>query len=181
MRYEDARDKIADGDILGVSCKGLFWSLVKVVQRAAGLGKFAQITHVGVAWWVNGRLYSVEMDGAHNVLRPVSQYIAEGSSVTVFRSPVTQDAMRAQYDRATSEPIQYDYLDLLRIGLRLLLRTSTGTDGNGEMVCSTFASRWLQWAGWTPPTGFPDMPSPGELCRALGHPTFAIEAASERP
>lgn len=181
MRYEDIRDKIANGDILGVSCKGFFWSLVKFAQRASGLGKFAHITHVGVAWWVNGRLYSVEMDGAHNVLRPVSQHIAEGSSLAVFRSPVTQDAMQAQYDRATSEPIQYDYIDLLRIGLRLLFRTSTGTDSNGEMVCSTFASRWLQWASWPPPKSFPDMPSPGELCRALGTPTFAIEAASERP
>jgi hypothetical protein len=181
MRYAEIREEIRNGDVLGVSCQGLFWAIVRAVQRLAGLGQYARFTHVGVAWWVNGRLYSVEMDGAHNVLRPVSQYIAEGSSVTVFRSPVTQDAMQAQYDRATSEPIQYDYLDLLRIGLRLLLRIRTGTDGNGEMVCSTFASRWLQWASWPPPTGFPDMPSPGELCRALGTPTFAIEAANERP
>ena len=167
--------------MLGVRGRGAFPWLTRNVQRIGGLGDQSGITHVGVAWWVEGRLYSVEMDGRHNVLRPLSQHVAEGSSVTVFRSPVTQDAMQAQYDRATSEPIQYDYLDLLRIGLRLLLRTSTGTDGNSEMVCSTFASRWLQWASWPPPTGFPDMPSPGELCRALGTPTFAIEAATERP
>ncbi len=181
MRYDQIRDQIADGDVLGVSCKGLFWSLVKVVQRAAGLGRYAQITHVGVAWWVNGRLYSVEMDGRHNVLRPVSQHIAEGSAVTVFRVPVPSASMEAQFDRATSAPIEYDYLDILRIGVRLLFRADTGPDGNGEMVCSPFVARWMQWAGWPPPRGFPDMPSPGELCRALGTPAFAIEAAIERP
>lgn len=177
MRYEDIRDQIADGDIMGVSCKGLFWSLVKLVQRVAGLGCHASITHVGVAWWVNGRLYLVEMDGAHNVLRPVSQHIAEGSSVDVFLCPVSSDAMTEQFDRATSEPIQYDRSDLLRIGLRLLFGIKTGSDGNAEMVCSTFALRWLQWASWSPPEGFPDMPSPGELCRAFGTPAFVIETS----
>ncbi len=181
MRYEDIRDQIADGDILGVSCKGLFWSLVKAVQRAAGLGQFSRITHVGVAWWVNGRLYSVEMDGAHNVLRSVSQHIAEGSSIAVFRAPVPPAAMQAQFDRATSIPLEYDYFDLLRIGLRLLFRADTGAEGEGERVCSTFAAQWLRWANWPPPDGFPAMPSPGELCRALGVPIFAIKAASGRP
>ena len=186
--YKTARSNIANGDVLGMSCRGALWALVKAAQCRARLGRYAAITHVGVAWWLNGRLYSVEMDGAHNVLRPLSQHIAEGSGVMVFRPPVPADAMTAQFGRATAAPIEYSDFDLLRIGLRLLLRrtddgtalTAAQTAGHAGMVCSQFVARWLMWAGWNPPPGFPAMPSPGEVCRALGLPIFSIEAACER-
>ena len=179
MKYEDARNQIKTGDVLGVRGRGFFSLVTRTVQRLGGLSNLSGITHVGVAWWVEGRLYSVEMDGRHNVLRPLSQHIADGCGVDVYPCPVA-DAMPAEFDRATANPIKYSLLDLLKIGLRLIFGGKTGSDGDGEMVCSTFASRWLQWASWPPPTGFPDMPSPAELCRALGTPTFAIKAATER-
>jgi hypothetical protein len=179
MRYEDIRSQIETGDLLGVRGLGAFPWLTRNVQRLGGLRDLSGITHVGVAWWVEGRLYLVEMDGRHNVLRPLSQHIASGCGVDVYRCPVAK-AMPAEFDRATANPIKYSLLDLLKIGLRLIFGSKTGSDGDGEMVCSTFAARWLQWANWPPPMGFPDMPSPGELCRALGTPVFVIQAATER-
>lgn len=143
MRYVQIRDQITEGDDFGVSCKGLFWSLVKVVQHATGLGRYAQITHVGIAWWA-----TVEMDRMHNVLRPVLQHFAEGCAVTGFRAPVRPVSMEAEFESAT---IMYDYLDLPRMGLRLLFHADTCPDGNGEMVCSPFVANWLQWASWPPP------------------------------
>lgn len=180
MNYEEVRERIQTGDVLGVRGRGAFPWLTRSVQRIGGLGDLSGVTHVGVAWWVEGRLYSVEMDGRHNVLRPLSQHVADGCGVDVYRCPVVV-ALPAHFDRATANPIKYSLLDLLKIGMRLVFGSKTGRDGDGEMVCSTFASRWLQWAGWPPPTGFPDMPSPGELCRALGSPAYAIKAATERP
>ena len=177
MSYAEIRQQINSGDVLGVRGKGFFPSITRNVQRLGRLGAQSGITHAGVAWWVEGRLYSVEMDGKHNVLRPVSQYISSsGFGVDIYRCPVQFEQMRDNYDKATALPIKYDLLDLARIGSRLLLGTSTGQDNDTQLVCSTFASRWLQWSGWQTPPGFPDMPSPAELCQALGVAVFSVQA-----
>jgi hypothetical protein len=174
MQYKDARTLIHDGDILGVTYTGFFWSFVRLIQRIAGLGTYATVTHIGVAWWLEGRLYSVEMDGADNVLIPVSQLVASSSNIGIYRPPVSINLLAAQFERATSTPINYDYFDLLKIGIRLLFKTKPHADSNTNMVCSTFASRWLQWAGWVTPPQYPNLPSPGELARALGNPILEI-------
>lgn len=178
MRYADARQRIRSGDLLGIHGRGTFPRVTHIVQFLGGLGMLSGITHIGVAWWFDGRLYSVEMDGRHNVLRPLSQHIADGCGVDVYRCPVP-DTMPAEFDRATANPIKYSLLDLLKIGVRLIFGGKTGRDDERDMVCSTFASRWLQWAGWLSPQAFPEMPSPGELCRALGNPIFSIMEANK--
>jgi hypothetical protein len=177
MRYEDIRGQIKTGDVLGVRGHGAFPLLTTIVQRLGGLGNSSSITHVGVAWWVEGRLYSVEMDGRHNVLRPLSQHIADGCEVDVYACPV-RETMPSEFDRATANPINYSVFDLVKIGMRLMFGSHTGRDNDADMVCSTFASRWLQRAGWPPPAGFPEMPSPGELCRALGRPEWTVMAST---
>lgn len=173
MKYEAARKEIKNGHIVGVCGRGLFGLLIRTAQRIGGLGYHSVVTHVGVAWWVEGRLFIVEMDGLHNVLRPMSHYINSGCVVDVYDHAFLKD-MQMLFDSATLNHIRYSYLDLLKIGLRLVLKIKTGSD-DSDLVCSTFASRWLQWAGWTPPSDFPVMPSPGELCRALGAPSFSIK------
>jgi hypothetical protein len=180
MDYAAARIKINTGDVLAIRGRTAFAHLTALVQRLGGLGDLSSVSHMGIAWWVEGRLYSVEMDGRHNVLRPLSQHIAEGCGVDVYRCPVPE-AMAAQFDRATASPIQYSFADLIRIGARLIFGGKTGSDGDGAMVCSTFAARWLQWAQWVPPPGLAAMPSPGELCQALGTPSLTVQAAIERP
>jgi len=174
MRYAQVRDQIQSGDVLGVRAHGLFPGITRNVQKIGRLGGFSGITHAGVAWWVEGRLYSVEMDGKHNVLRPLSQYISSGCGVDIYRCPVKFELMRDNYDKATALPIRYDFLDLIRIGSRLIFGTATGQDDDTQLVCSTFAARWMQWAGWQPPPGLAAMPSPAELCQALGDAVFSI-------
>jgi hypothetical protein len=168
--------QIKTGDILGVSCDGFFWSIVKQVQRAGGLYGFYQYTHIGVAYWADDVLYSVEMDGEDNVMRPLTQHINLGREVAVFPSPVGTDAMKAQFAKATADSISYAWLDYISIGLRMIFGVHVGfdPDTSSDMVCSTFASRWLQWAGWKAPATLPAVASPAELCKALGTPGIIL-------
>jgi hypothetical protein len=178
MTYTQIREQIQSGDVLGVRGHGLFPSITRHVQRLGRMGALSGITHAGVAWWVEGRLYSVEMDGKHNVLRPLSQYINSGLGVDIYRCPVALEHMRENFDKATALPISYDIMDLFRIGSRLIFGTSTGQDDDKHLVCSTFASRWMQWSGWQPPEGLPAMPSPAELCQSLGEAIFSLSPES---
>jgi hypothetical protein len=162
MRYENIRDQIRTGDLLGFKRKTFLAKLILLLQHGFN-APAKKITHCGVAWWIEGRLYSVEMDGAHNVLRPVSQIVADSDQVFVYQNPVDESAMRNQFDRATSMPIAYGVFDLVRIGLRLIFGVPTGGDGDHDLVCSTFISRWLGWSGWIAPKDFPNMPAPAEL------------------
>lgn len=171
MKYSEARQHIQTGDVLGVRSNTPLSFFTRLVQFR--MGELKGITHIGIAWWIEGRLYSVEMDGRHNVLRPLSQHFAQGFAVDVFHNPV-RDSMAAQFDRATAAPITYNLWDLIRIGLRLVFGGHTGTDKDSSMVCSTFAARWMQWAGWK--HGLPELPSPAELCLPLGEPVLRIEA-----
>ena len=179
MDYPTARNQINTGDVLAIHGRTVLARLTHLAQSIAGLKDRASVSHMGVAWWVEGRLYSVEMDGRHNVLRPLSQHIADGCAVDVYPCPVP-GAMAAQFDRATASPIKYSIPDLVRIGARLVFGGGSQpaqADSETEMVCSTFVARWLQWAGWVPPPGLPNMPSPGEVCLALGKPAFSIDGA----
>lgn len=176
MDYRTARRLIQSGDILGVRGNNVMAKFTRLAQRIAGFDDAASITHCGVAWWDDGRLYSAEMDGKHNVLRPLSQHIDAGCAVDVFACPVAPSAVATQFDHAMSEPIAYGLLDLLRIGLRLVFGVPTGGEGDNDLVCSTFAARWLAWAGWFAPSDLPTMPSPAELCAALGTLKLKIES-----
>lgn len=69
MTYADIRQQINSGDVLGVRGQGLFPSITRNVQRLGRLGAHSGITHAGVAWWVEGRLYSVAMVRLANTAR----------------------------------------------------------------------------------------------------------------
>jgi hypothetical protein len=175
MRYYDARDKIHTGDVLGIKGRTTLASFTRLAQRLGGLGDSSAITHCGVAWWVAGRLYCVEMDGAHNVLRPVSQHVRSSRGLEVYRPP-PRLTMAAHFDAATYLPIKYSIWELAKIGGRLVFGLRTGQSAADALVCSTFTARWLQWAGWVPPDGFPAMPSPAEQCMALGAAVLVIDS-----
>jgi hypothetical protein len=164
MNYAEARSLINSGDPIGVEFNTPLAFLVRIGQRIAGLPiETRNITHTCTAWWVEGRLYSVEMDGMHNVLRPMSQIVAKAAALHVYECPVPLKAMQDTFDMATSNPISYPILDLVRIGLRLALGIPNGGDGDKSLVCSTFTARWLEWAGWIRPESMPNMPSPAEV------------------
>lgn len=173
MKYEDVRNDIKHGDIVSVYHSGIFAALIRLVQRIAGFGDLAGVTHTGVAWWLQGRLYCVEMNGINNVLRPMSHY--KSFKMLIHECPCTRPAMASLFAKETENPYIYSWSDIFRIGVRLIFKSGRGYGEKNEAVCSTFVSSWLKNAGWVPPADFPDMPSPAEIAKALGQPAFVID------
>lgn len=173
MKYEDIRNDIKHGDIISVYHGGIFATIIRFVQKIAGFGELSGVTHNGVAWWLQGRLYCIEMNGVNNVLRPMSHYI--GCKLLVHECPVPRASMAALFAQETERPYTYSLADVLRIGVRLILKSGRGFGDADEAVCSTFVASWLRHAGWVPSVDFPDMPSPAEIASALKQQTSCME------
>ena len=169
MHYYQARPLIQSGNVIGIATRGPLSPFTRAVQWLAGFGPMSEITHVGVAKWIDGHLYLVEMDGVRNVLCRLSQY--SGRRMYVFARPVPEIEMAAQFDTVIGRLIKYSYFDLLRIGVRMVFRLrarrASVADKDEEMVCSNFVLAWLMLSGWVPPETMPSEPSPCELCAAL--------------
>lgn len=175
MKYSEVRDQIKTGDVLSICGTNFFSLITRIAQHLGGMGKFTGVTHSGVAWWIGGRLYCVEMDGKHNVLRPVSQHVAMGCRIFVHKAPVNPDLLEATFDQATENPIDYSVWDLARIGIRLIFKKQIKDKNVGDRVCSTFVSWWLILCGWTPTKYAVDLPSPAELAWDLPEPFLNID------
>lgn len=174
MNYNDIRLEIKSGDIVAIHGKTLFAKITHLVQYLGGLNAESSISHVAVAWWLEDRLYCVEMDGRHNVLRPLSQYVNSNLKIDIYKCPVDLVNFANNFAKATSNSISYDTLMNIQIGLRLLFRIKTKNNDDSSLVCSTFISKWLQWSGWIVPSRYPELPSPAELCKALNSPIYKI-------
>ena len=166
--------KINNGDILGVKGNDFIDKAICFVQSFGGLKDYAEYTHCSVAYWSGGILYSVEMDGTDNVLRPITQHLNSGRTVAVFQCPLPYDDMIAQFPKAVTSTINYDYLDFISIFYRLIFGVNIFSEPPTDAVCSSFVARWLVWAGWIPRSSFPKIPCPAEVCKALGTPKQII-------
>jgi hypothetical protein len=181
MDYAKARLCIASGDTLLIEGHNAFSAVTRGVQCMGGLGEHAAVTHVGVAWWMADALWCVEMDGKHNVARRLSQHLTLGCRVTVAAPPVAVDGLQRTFDQATTTPIRYGILDLGLIGARLVLGVGERTESDGDLVCSTFVTRWWHWAGWQRPDGFALRPAPCEVAKYLaesGRVKFVLDPGS---
>ncbi len=167
MIYSNARSMIRSGDVIGIATRGPLSWLVRLVQRIAGFGQMSYMAHVGMAKWVDGRLFLVEMDGVRNVMVPLSQY--EGLKMYVYCCPVSELSVAETFDQVIGRFIAYGYFDLVRIGLRMVfdVNFSAPTHDKTNQVCSHFVLEWLKLAGWLPPADMPAEPSPCELCLPL--------------
>jgi hypothetical protein len=176
MQYYQARPHISSGDVIGIATRGPLSPFIRFVQWLAGFGAMSDMAHVGVAKWIDERIFLVEMDGVRNVLCPLSQYA--GLKMYVYKCPVPVSAMDRLFDAVLGRFIPYGYFDLIAIGLRMVFRIKgkTSATANADMesmVCSHFALLWLTLSGWCPPPSMPAKPSPCELCGAL-EPKFVI-------
>ena len=160
--------QINNGDILGVQSNGWIASCIRLAQKLGGLGEYAPYTHCSIAYWSNGVLYSVEMDGSDNVLRPVSQHLNLGRTISVYPCPVDEQSMMHQFNKATASSITYDYLDFISIFFRLFLGINVLPESSSDMVCSSFVIKWLNWAGWNASSYFPKIPCPAEVIKIMG-------------
>lgn len=163
--------ELKNGDILGVYEKSFLSFFTKIAQKLGGYGTLSSITHIGVACQHNGLWYSQEMDGRHNVLRPLSQYLKLGTRISVYRA----DGVNSDPDFAIpvlnnfmAIPITYNIIDLFKIGFHVIFRFKrNGTADNDSMVCCSYGAAINQALGWVPPPALNKMPAPAELCSAL--------------
>jgi hypothetical protein len=162
---------LLNGDILGVKQKSLFSQVTKLVQRLGGLGDASDITHVGVAHKIDGVWYSQEMDGKHNVLRPISQIIDDGLEIEVFRSGViVPSKILLKY---LTKKISYSFLNLLKVGFHLLFDfDNNGSADFDKEHCSNYVVAILRESGWR--GNVYNMPSPAEVCLAMGEPIYTV-------
>lgn len=161
MKYIEARDLIQSGDIIGIEGRTRASGLTRLVQKLGGLEEDANCTHLAIAWWLEGRLYLVEMDGKYNVLRPLSQY---KTNIRWWKCPADKEAMRFYFDAMTQDLVHYSMLDNISIGLRLLFGINP-KDSSGEN-CSDFVVRWLALSGFD--MCLPYNVSPAEVSKSLG-------------
>lgn len=168
LKYSEARSQICSGDVIGIATRGPLSALIRLVQRLVGFEDRSNMAHTGVAKWIDGRLFLVEMDGVRNVMVPLSQYM--GLPMYVFECPVSELAMAGPFDDVVGHYIGYGYFDLIRIGVRMIFGLESQniqeTDQT-DLVCSHFVLNWLMRAGWVPPADMPSEPSPCEICAPL--------------
>jgi hypothetical protein len=163
MNYLNCRSSIQTGDIIGVEGTSFMSKVTQLVQRIGRQGEDSAVTHVGIAWWLEDRLYIVEMDGKYNVLRPLSQH-AFVAPIRIWKCPVNRLRLINQFAYWTSRTIHYSITDLFKIGFRLWFGGRRSEDE--DLVCSSFVGAWLRACGWDKLTT--NMPSPSELSKALG-------------
>jgi len=157
------------GDILGVELTTFYSKITKNVQQMAGFGDLSKITHTAVVRIIDDIVFVQEMDGKHNVLRPIEQYHAEKVIYRVYRTNL--EFSNGLLNEFILKPIKYKITDLIKIGFHLLFKFNrNGQADFDKQVCSEYDAMILKKAGFN--CNIYNMPSPAEVCKALGNPIF---------
>lgn len=129
MRYRDARQFIATGDLIAVrDAHSWLGRLTQLVTRKP-------YTHTGVARWIGGRLYMADLNSGRNHLTAVSQL----ANFDVCMPPLglMRDAIEESTDEWLASPIEYGFVAFVAIGLECLLHWRTLFDNwRNVVVCS---------------------------------------------
>ena len=173
MRYADARDHIATGDLIAVRKKhGLLPRLTRLVTRSP-------YTHTAIALWCGSgehrRLLVAEAKSAGACLTPLSQYA--GIDFDVYLSPPEVGlSIEAAIWETLGTPIGYDILDLVRIALNRLAGVPLPHHDDGLKICSALSATLWLLAGWRP-RYLPSIPAPDDVVAALAvPPTLEVRA-----
>lgn len=158
MKYDDARELIEDGDLVSIrTAHGLF-------GRATQFFTGRVYTHNGIAVWLDGGLWMVEINGGRNHAVPMSQLIVD--DFDVFRAPDGLD--RAAIRKAALESIRvrvpYGYAATVAIGLLEFLGINKFVHWRKILVCSGYAVAIYEAAGWPEHSR---IISPGKLSELL--------------
>lgn len=161
MKYADARPLIRTGDLIAVRSRRIgFPLLTRLVTRSP-------YTHTATAIWLQSRLLLAEMIGAGGVLAPASKYV--GADFDVFRCPLDPDAIIDPTFDLLGLDIDYDYGDLLRIGLAKLLGAPLPPADDGTLICSALSASIYLRAG-LPRRDLPSIPAPCDVVAWMGAP-----------
>ena len=157
------------GDILGVELTTFYSQITKKVQQIAGFGDLAKVTHTAVVRIIDNIVFVQEMDGKHNVLRPIEQYHDEKVIYRVYRTNL--EFSNELLNGFLLKPIKYKITDLIKIGFHILFKFNRNGQANFDgQVCSEYDAAILRKAGFT--GHIYNMPSPSEVCFPLKTPIF---------
>lgn len=142
MNYQQARSQIEDGDVISVrTAHGLFGRATQFFTRKV-------YTHNGIAVWLDGGLWMVEINGGKNHAIPLSQL--EGEDFDVFLPP--PDLYRSNIRKAALESlrvkVKYGYLAAFAVGLLGLLKLKIFVHWRKIIVCSGYCVAVYEEAGW---------------------------------
>jgi len=161
MNYAQARGLINTGDLIAVRSRRIgFPLLTRVVTRSP-------YTHTATAIWLGHRLLLAEMLSVGGVLAPVSKYA--DTDFDVFACPLPSGATVTPTLDLLGLAIDYDYGDLLRLGLHKLVGAPLPAADNDNLVCSALSASIYLHAG-LPREGLPSIPAPGDVVAWLGAP-----------
>lgn len=172
--YEDARECIADGDLIAVrSRSGLVPWLTRLVTDSP-------YTHTGVALWMEGRLLLVETRGVASLV-PLSQHARH--DFDVIRNPLPGKQGQWNVKKAIfallGSTIRYDYLDLLFLAAHELADIPLPEHDNRRLLCSALSASIYLRAGWCP-AGLPSIPAPRDVVRSAGSVAIQVRTAVQK-
>ena len=153
MRY--TKENIRTGDILGV--QGVSF-LARAIQKFQALQdkESAHINHLGVFWWINGRLFVIEAEAKGITFINFNHYLEGDSKLFLFRykGALTRGETRKFEDRFEAyQNHGYKFISLFKYQIVYKLTGWwTGGKGNGKrMICEGFAQRvWQDVKGLFP-------------------------------
>lgn len=142
MNYNEARDKIQDGDCIAVKVReNLFHELIRFSNRS-------DITHTGVAVWIDGGLWMAETNGGNNHIVPMSQL--ENVDFDVYEPPVADRArIRTAITESLRYRIKYGFEDLVPIGIISFLKLKLKINPGKKVVCFNYTAMIYHEAGWS--------------------------------
>ncbi|MFI5447742.1 hypothetical protein [Polaromonas sp. UC242_47] len=159
MNYVEARSHIKTGDLIALrTTHGGFPALVRWFTKSP-------YTHTAVALWMCDRLMMIETRIVAGIV-PMSQL--GDTDFDVIRCPVADpEYVFIEAFNILGTPINYDFIDLLRIAARLKLGWKAPDADDGRKVCSALSAAVYRLAGWNP-AGLPGIPAPCEVVAAAG-------------
>jgi hypothetical protein len=157
MDYQHARPLIEDGDLIAVrEHEGVLTPITRFFTSS-------QITHVGIACWMDGGLWMGELNAGKNHAVPLSQ-LSE-TDFDVYYPPVPSRAkVRASLLEALREKIHYAFGMLAAIGLLNWFRINVFIHARKLLVCSGWCVMVYEKADWPERTR---VLSPADLVKQL--------------
>jgi hypothetical protein len=157
MNYAEARPQIMDGDIIEVlTAHSVFNWLTKLFT-----GRYV---HTGMAFWLDGGLWMVEINGGKNHAIPLSQL--EGTDFDVYAPPsyLSRTSIRTAALESIRIKTSYGFLAPIATGINEFFGFNRFIHWRNTLDCTGYVVKILQAAGW-PEHSF--IESPTKLSKEL--------------
>ncbi len=141
MTYAQARAKIHDGDLISV------FKAYSIFNIATKLFT-GEYTHVGIAIWMDGGLWLVEINGGGNHAIPLSQLQKCGFDVSSPPSGVTRMTARAHALQALRERETYGFFTTIVTGVIEFFKIPLVINWRKGRHCAGLVVRIYDRAGW---------------------------------